>query len=121
MLGVRGVSAVSTPSQASNPPLSSNFHVRMIRKNSSPLPADYFDSIDPKQPGVTVVAKGLNGGDLTLWVLLLDGGLRRAAFTLAISLATAKTHIARLFEKTGTQRQAELIRVAMSAFAPASA
>lgn len=44
-----------------------------------------------------------------------------AADTLGISLPTAKTHLARLFEKTGTSRQADLVRLAMSALAPAKA
>jgi hypothetical protein len=37
-------------------------------------------------------------------------GLSTAAARLAISLATARTHTYRIFEKTGTGRQAELIR-----------
>lgn len=42
------------------------------------------------------------------------------ADTLGITLATAKTHLARLFEKTGTSRQSDLVRLAMSALAPTS-
>jgi DNA-binding CsgD family transcriptional regulator len=41
-----------------------------------------------------------------------------AAEALGISLPTAKTHLARLFDKTGTSRQADLVRLAMSALAP---
>jgi DNA-binding CsgD family transcriptional regulator len=31
------------------------------------------------------------------------------AETLGVSIATVKTHLARLFQKTGTSRQAELV------------
>jgi len=47
--------------------------------------------------------------------------ITEAAETLGIALSTAKTHLAHLLHKTGTQRQAELVRLAVSAFAPASA
>ena len=51
-----------------------------------------------------------------------DGvAVAEAAETLGISLPTAKTHLARLFDKTGTSRQADLVRLAMSALAPTSA
>jgi DNA-binding CsgD family transcriptional regulator/PAS domain-containing protein len=36
-------------------------------------------------------------------------GLRAAADRLGVSLATARTHLRHVFEKTGTQRQAELV------------
>jgi DNA-binding CsgD family transcriptional regulator len=41
-----------------------------------------------------------------------------AAEALGISLPTARTHLARLLDKTGTSRQADLVRLAMSALAP---
>jgi DNA-binding CsgD family transcriptional regulator/PAS domain-containing protein len=40
-------------------------------------------------------------------------GLQAAADRLGISLATARTHLRHAFEKTGTSRQAELVRLAM--------
>jgi DNA-binding CsgD family transcriptional regulator len=46
--------------------------------------------------------------------------LREAAETIGISEPTAKTHLQRLFQKTGTDRQADLMRLAMSALAPAA-
>lgn len=54
---------------------------------------------------------------------LLSQGMttRDAAEALGVSTATVKTHLGHLFEKTGTQRQSDLIRLAASAFAPASA
>jgi DNA-binding CsgD family transcriptional regulator len=46
---------------------------------------------------------------------ILNGdGIQAAADRLSISRATARTHLSRIFEKTGTQRQAELVRVLMS-------
>ena len=38
-------------------------------------------------------------------------GLRAVASRLGISLATARTHLAHVFDKTGTRRQAELVRL----------
>jgi DNA-binding CsgD family transcriptional regulator len=54
--------------------------------------------------------------------MLLTQGMttKNAAEALGTSPTTVKTHIGHLFEKTGTQRQADLVRLAMSAFAPAS-
>lgn len=50
----------------------------------------------------------------------LTGGrtLSETAGALGISLATAKTHLLRLFAKTGTRRQAELVRLAGSFATP---
>lgn len=51
--------------------------------------------------------------------LLVQGmTLAEAAGALGISLPTAKTHLARLFEKTGTTRQPDFVRLAMTALAP---
>jgi DNA-binding CsgD family transcriptional regulator len=47
---------------------------------------------------------------LALEILKADG-LRAAANRLAISLATAHTELAHIFGKTGTRRQAELVRL----------
>ena len=41
-------------------------------------------------------------------------GIQAAADRLSISRATARTHLSRIFDKTGTQRQAELVRVLLS-------
>jgi len=39
---------------------------------------------------------------------------------LGIGVATTKTHLARLYAKTGTRGQLDLMRLAMSALAPAT-
>jgi DNA-binding CsgD family transcriptional regulator len=43
--------------------------------------------------------------------ILKADGLQAAADRLGISLTTARTHLARVFDKTGTHRQAELVRL----------
>ena len=43
--------------------------------------------------------------------VLATDGLRAAAGRLGISLETARTHLAHVFDKTGTHRQAELVRL----------
>lgn len=78
--------------------------------DTQPFPAELF-----------VRRYGITPAECRLLVLLTQGmTITEAAETLGIALSTAKTHLARLFHKTGTQRQAELIRLAMSAFAPAA-
>jgi DNA-binding CsgD family transcriptional regulator len=43
--------------------------------------------------------------------VLKADGLKAAADRLGISLTTARTHLAHVFDKTGTHRQAELVRL----------
>jgi DNA-binding CsgD family transcriptional regulator len=43
--------------------------------------------------------------------ILKADGLQAAADRLGISLATARTHLGHVFDKTGTRRQAELVRL----------
>jgi DNA-binding CsgD family transcriptional regulator len=54
--------------------------------------------------------------------MLLIQGLSpyEAAGSLRCSETTVRTHLKRLFAKTGTRGQADLMRLAMSALAPAS-
>jgi DNA-binding CsgD family transcriptional regulator/PAS domain-containing protein len=53
----------------------------------------------------------------TLDRLVAGDTLAEAAQALGVALATVRTHLAHIFEKTGTSRQAELIRLAAK-FAP---
>jgi len=46
-----------------------------------------------------------------LAVVLRQGGLREISHCLGISVATVKTHLNHIFAKTGTQRQADLLRL----------
>jgi DNA-binding CsgD family transcriptional regulator/PAS domain-containing protein len=85
--------------------------IREIGALASPFPAELF-----------VRHFGITQAENRVLDLLLQGmSLERAAETLGVSANTAKTHLARLFTKTGTQRQADLARLAISAFSPASA
>jgi len=47
--------------------------------------------------------------------ILKGDGRKAAARRCGITVGTAKTHLASIFEKTGTHRQAELIRVLLAA------
>ena len=52
-------------------------------------------------PAETVFAVEISKGD----------GLQAAASRLGVSLTTVRTHLAHVFDKTGTRRQAELVRL----------
>jgi DNA-binding CsgD family transcriptional regulator/PAS domain-containing protein len=58
---------------------------------------------------------GMTAAEAGLAVEILNGdGIQAAADRLSISRATARTHLSRIFDKTGTRRQAELVRVLLS-------
>lgn len=79
--------------------------------DASPFPAELF-----------VRRYAITPAECRVMMLLVQGQtITEAAEALGIALPTARTHLARLFDKTGTSRQADLIRIAMSAFAPAAA
>lgn len=64
-------------------------------------------------------AFGLSPAETRVAVALLDGdSVDRLADRLCISRNTARTHLRRLFAKTATTRQADLIRVLLGAHAP---
>lgn len=46
--------------------------------------------------------------------ILKGDGIQAAADRLSISQATARTHLSRIFDKTGVRRQAELVRLLIS-------
>jgi DNA-binding CsgD family transcriptional regulator len=55
----------------------------------------------------------LTSAESRLLASLLDGNnLTNAAKTLGVAITTAKTHLAHIFEKTGTSRQVELVSLA---------
>jgi DNA-binding CsgD family transcriptional regulator len=55
---------------------------------------------------------GLSGAEARLTRLLLGGSrIEDAAAFLGVTLNTARTHLKRIFEKTGTDRQADLVRL----------
>ncbi len=58
---------------------------------------------------------GLTRSEAMLTLALLEGrGLDWAARHAGMSVNTARTHLKRVFEKTGTHRQAELVRLILS-------
>jgi DNA-binding CsgD family transcriptional regulator len=55
---------------------------------------------------------GLTPAERAVAIEILDGcGLKAAADRLGISIATARTHLSHIFAKTGTHRQAQLVRL----------
>jgi DNA-binding CsgD family transcriptional regulator len=57
---------------------------------------------------------GLTPAEAALAIEMLEGdGRSAAAARCGITINTARTHLSRIFEKTGVKRQAELIRVLM--------
>jgi DNA-binding CsgD family transcriptional regulator len=59
---------------------------------------------------------GLTPAQAVFAIEILSGdGIQAAADRLSISRATARTHLARVFDKTGTRRQSELVRLLISA------
>lgn len=64
---------------------------------------------------------GITPAECRVLLLIVQGRTaQEVTEILGISLATVKTHIARLLGKTGCERQVDLVRLAMSALAPAS-
>lgn len=62
---------------------------------------------------------GLTPAETRLAALLArDHALEEAAAALGIAVSTARTHLSRVFAKTGTARQAELVRLILSALPP---
>jgi DNA-binding CsgD family transcriptional regulator/PAS domain-containing protein len=67
-------------------------------------------------PAPTVLQEmfGLTAAEAVFAVEIGQGdGVQAAAERLSIAGSTARTHLARIFEKTGTSRQAELVRLLM--------
>jgi DNA-binding CsgD family transcriptional regulator/PAS domain-containing protein len=64
----------------------------------------------------------LTGGELRVLLALAQGlGGKEAADMLGISEPTVRTHLQNIFSKTGTSRQADLLRLLQSATPPARA
>jgi DNA-binding CsgD family transcriptional regulator len=81
------------------------------QQSSQPFPAELF-----------VRRYALTPSECRVLILLTEGmSISEAANASGIAPTTAKTHLARLFHKTGTQRQVDLVRLAVHAFSPAAA
>jgi DNA-binding CsgD family transcriptional regulator/PAS domain-containing protein len=65
---------------------------------------------------------GLTGGELRVLLALAQGlGGKEAADMLGVSESTVRTHLQRIFSKTGTSRQAELLQLLQSSAPPTKA
>jgi DNA-binding CsgD family transcriptional regulator len=74
----------------------------------------------PAAPEVIARLYGLTPSELRVLLAVFEsGGVPNVADALGISEATAKTHLRRLFEKTGTARQADLVKLVAGFAAPA--
>lgn len=80
-------------------------------------PAAILFVTDPDRNGVSPMAWlaqrfGLTAAEAVFaGEILAGGGIQAAADRLQISRSTGRSHLARIFEKTGTHRQAELVRL----------
>ena len=89
------------------------FHVS-VRDGSTFLLFDGDGSLD-RRLAVAQAVFGLSNGQLKVARFIADGvGVKGAAQALGISVNTARTHLARLFEKTGVNSQTALVRLLLS-------
>jgi DNA-binding CsgD family transcriptional regulator len=66
----------------------------------------------PAMPEVIAKLYGLTPSELRVLLAVFEtGGVADIAEALGVSEATAKTHLRRLFDKTGTKRQADLVKL----------
>jgi DNA-binding CsgD family transcriptional regulator len=73
-------------------------------------------TLQPLPGDILVKFYGLTRAEARLLALLAqDLSLDDAASALGIARTTAKTHLQRVFEKTGTKRQPQVVRLALSA------
>jgi DNA-binding CsgD family transcriptional regulator len=72
--------------------------------------------VDPSAFHVAARSYGLTPSETRLALALLEGqSLRAAAAATAISYQTARSQLKQIFAKTGTRRQAELVRALLAA------
>jgi DNA-binding CsgD family transcriptional regulator/PAS domain-containing protein len=72
-------------------------------------------------PALLAEMYALTGGELRILLALLEGiGPGAIAVRFGISIATVRTHLARLFEKTGSTGQVELVRKVAAVLPPVS-
>lgn len=73
----------------------------------------------PRSPDVIARSYNLTPTELRVLLAIVDvGGTPQVAATLGIAPSTVRTHVGRLFEKTGTKRQAELVRLVAGFVSP---
>jgi DNA-binding CsgD family transcriptional regulator len=66
----------------------------------------------PSPPEVIAKAYQLTMTELRVLLAIVDvGGVPEVAKVLGIAATTVKTHLGHVFEKTGTKRQADLVKL----------
>ena len=66
----------------------------------------------PRPPDIIAMFYNLTPTELRILLAIVEiGGAPEVAAKLGIAPSTVRTHVGRLFEKTGTKRQAELVRL----------
>jgi DNA-binding CsgD family transcriptional regulator/PAS domain-containing protein len=66
----------------------------------------------PSTPGVIADAYNLTPTELRVLLAIVEvGGVPEVAGSLGVAETTVKTHLGRLFEKTGVSRQADLVKI----------
>jgi DNA-binding CsgD family transcriptional regulator len=66
----------------------------------------------PRPPDIIARSYNLTPTELRVLLAIVEiGGAPEVAAKLGIAPSTVRTHVGRLFEKTGTKRQAELVRL----------
>jgi DNA-binding CsgD family transcriptional regulator len=66
----------------------------------------------PSTPGIIATLYGLTPGELRVLLAVFESdGMSDLAEVLGISEPTVRTHLRRLFEKTGAKRQADLVKL----------
>jgi DNA-binding CsgD family transcriptional regulator len=77
-------------------------------------------TVTPQMPGEAFARLyGLTGGELRVALAMAPGlSAKEAADVLGLSEATVRTHQQHVFQKTGTSKQSELIRLLMAATPP---
>jgi DNA-binding CsgD family transcriptional regulator/PAS domain-containing protein len=98
--------------------------VRNVDTGIGSRPAAVLFVVDPDravEPPETLMKSvyGLTEAESKLAIVLLDGcSLKAAADACTITHNTAKTHLKRIFEKTGVTRQSELVRLLLRCASP---
>lgn len=123
---VRRGAHMALPRRSAPYPLSINI-VPLPRESALQLcgaPVVLLLIADPAQPAGTdtnmlMTLFGLTGREAALTTLLSNGcRLDDAAKQLGVTRETARTHLAHALAKTGTERQADLVRLALAADPP---
>ena len=102
-------------------PLTSGVRMR-ARISYAATAAVFVRKASPDTPSaMETVAKlyGLTASELRVLQSVMEfGGIREVAESLGVAEATVKTHLQHLFEKTGTRRQSDLIKLVAGSASP---